>query len=352
MSETLQENQEKQLEDIKQEYLDALTQQWLATKKDLTELQGSIVSGNDELTDLISDTGIVEETLGLIPQYLLDSYISGGFFAGILSPLMLKKFFDDKQLWHIKEFRKEFVSLRKKLWKDSFSQGLQQLQEKHFNGNDFIYGEDIEVDVTDFVLDESILSQEEYDDKEPREKVIAAIDEITTINQKTPIKYKMWSRKIQWKNPTIDCSWLVSTVLDKAWFAIGDQTSRSLFKKFETKQFSAKVDNSIKVQKSVLDKTSPGDIVYWDAKNPAYKWSSWDIPSLKKWEKEYRIHHVAVVTEVFSDGRLRIFESNGKDGVTERILDPKTELTSKSKSELYISHMRYDALPVKESQTA
>lgn len=97
MSETLKKQHEEQLDDIKKDYLDALTQQWLATKKDLTELQDSIVSDN-ELTDVIKDTGIVEETIGLIPQYLLDSYISGGFFAGILSPLMLKKFFDEKQL--------------------------------------------------------------------------------------------------------------------------------------------------------------------------------------------------------------------------------------------------------------
>jgi len=52
-----------------------------------------------------------------------------------------------------------------------------------------------------------------------------------------------------------------------------------------------------------------------------------------------------MVTEKLGDGRLRIFESNGKSGVTERIVDPKNELTSKSKSELYVSHMRYDILP-------
>jgi len=55
-----------------------------------------------------------------------------------------------------------------------------------------------------------------------------------------------------------------------------------------------------------------------------------------------------MVTEKLGDGRLRVFESNGKDGVIERIVDPKNELTSKSKSALYVSHMRYDVLPRKK----
>gem|GEM_PF-1528942 len=63
---------------------------------------------------------------------------------------------------------------------------------------------------------------------------------------------------------------------------------------------------------------------------------------------KHRIHHVAMVTEKFSDGRLRVFESNGKNGVEERIIDPKNEITSKSKSALYVSHMRYDVLPRKK----
>lgn len=135
MSEILKQQQEEQLEDIKTKYLDAWTQQlFAATHKDLTALQDDIASDTGDLADVIADAGIVEETIGLIPQYLLDSYISGGVFAAIVSPLMLKNFFNDTQLLQIKEFRKEFGALSKKLGKDSFSAAdLQKMQQKHLN---------------------------------------------------------------------------------------------------------------------------------------------------------------------------------------------------------------------------
>jgi hypothetical protein len=44
MSETLKQQQEKQFDDFKAEYIDALTQQRLSTKKELKDLQDTIIS--------------------------------------------------------------------------------------------------------------------------------------------------------------------------------------------------------------------------------------------------------------------------------------------------------------------
>lgn len=352
MSETLKTQHEQQIDTFKQEYLDAITQQWLATKKELSDLQVNIVWDNEFLADAIQDSGIVEETMWAIPKYLLDTYLSGWFFSWMLAPT-LSFFFEKEQVENIKQCRKDLIVLKKTIWKDSFTQQMQHINSEYLGwASGDLYGADLDLEVTDFDLDSDILSLQEYDDKEPRERVISAIDDIKQINQDTPIWYKMGSRKIEWSNPRIDCSGLVSTVLDKAWFAVWDQTSRSLFAKFDTKQLSAKVDNSVKVQKSVLDNTKPGDIVYWNSTNSEYTWSTGAIPSIKKDGKDYRIHHVAVITDTFADGRLRIFEANGKDGVTERVINPKDVLADRSKSELYVSNMRYDALPAKRKIVA
>jgi len=245
----------------------------------------------------------------------------------------------------IEKARESLINLDKAKAKADFSEKLHNFR-KEFELDEDFYVPDEDCDGDDIVIDESKLELEEYDDNEPRDKALVAINEIKEIDKKTPIQYKMWSRLIKEPNPSVDCSGLMCDVMRRAWFAIGDQTSRSLFTKFDAKKLSSTSNWSIDAP--VFNKTEPWDLLYWDATNPSYDWKWSKIPTIDVQWTKHRIHHVAMVTEKLGDGRLRVFESNGKDGVIERIVDPKNELTSKSKSALYVSHMRYDVLPRKK----
>jgi cell wall-associated NlpC family hydrolase len=160
----------------------------------------------------------------------------------------------------------------------------------------------------------------------------------------------MGSRFIKPPKPKVDCSGLVSDILRRAWFSVWDQTSRSLFTKFNAKKLSDISNQSVDSQN--FSKIQPGDLIYWDATNPSYNWKSSKIPIINVGWQKHRIHHVAIITEKLSNGNLRILESSWTKGVVERELDPKVEFSTKSKSELYVSHMRYDALPVKKEALA
>lgn len=245
----------------------------------------------------------------------------------------------------IEKARESLMDLDKAKTKNDFSGKLSEFR-KEFQLDEDYYVPDEDCDGDDIMLDEDRLWLEDYDDRQPRDKALSAIDDIKAIDKKTPIQYKMWSRVIKEPNPSVDCSGLMCDIMRRAWFSIGDQTSRSLFTKFDAKKLSSKPHWSVDM--ASFNKTQPGDLIYWDTTNPAYDWKWTKIPTIDvKWVK-HRVHHVAMVTEKLADGRFRVFESNGKNGVVERIVDPKNELTSKSKSELYVSHMRYDALPQKK----
>lgn len=249
----------------------------------------------------------------------------------------------------IEKARESLLALdRAKIRKD-FSQKLSEFR-KEFQLDEDFYVPDEDCDGDDVVLDVDKLSLEQYDDREPREKIFDAIKQIKAIDQKTPIQYKMWSRIIKEINPSVDCSGLMCDVMRRAGFAVGDQTSRSFFTKFDAKKLSSSPEWSLHMNN--FNTMQSWDLIYWDATNPSYDWKSAKIPTISVSGEKHRIHHVAMVTEKFSDGRIRIFESNGKDGVTERIINPKVEFASKSKSELYVSHMRYDALPRKKEAVA
>lgn len=328
-------------ENDKQKNIDSLDQ----LKKDLSghfaDKIGPVaeIIGSDTIQDYFTRTGILDDIKD----------------KGIIS-LAKNQFIDNqdalKILTGLEESRKNLLHLNRQIHKTDFSQRLHDFRKEFELSENYEddYAPDEDCDGDDVVFDEDKLSSDQYDDREPRAKVFDAIKEIQEIDKKTPIKYKMWSRVIKEPNPSVDCSGLVCDIMRRSGFSIWDQTSRSLFTKFDAKKLSDIQNQSIDSQN--LSKLHPGDLIYWDATDSKYDWKSSKIPTITVEWKKHRIHHVAVVTEKLSDGRLKIFESSWSKGVVERTLDPKSEFTSKSKSELYVSHMRYDALPRRKEAVA
>jgi len=74
--------------------------------------------------------------------------------------------------------------------KADFSEKLHNFR-KEFELDEDFYVPDEDCDGDDIVIDESKLELEEYDDNEPRDKALVAINEIKEIDKKTPIQYKM-----------------------------------------------------------------------------------------------------------------------------------------------------------------
>lgn len=306
-------------------------------------LNVSLFLGEDQvdkiLDNYLSSTGIVDAIKDKVLWTALKRVLAGDHESEAEWLALYNK---------IEKAREALLALDRAKAKKDFATKLSDFR-KEFALDEEYYTPDEDCDGDDIVLDQDVLSSEQYDDKEPRSKVFDAIKEVKEIDKKTPIRYKMWSRVIKEPNPSVDCSGLVCDVMRRSWFAIGDQTSRSLFTKFDAKKLSA---STWSVDTPVFNKTQPWDLLYRDATNPSYDWKGSKIPTITVDGHKHRIHHVAIVTEKLSDWRLRIFESAGSQWVVERILDPKNELNNKSKSELYVSHMRYDALPRRKEFTA
>lgn len=339
MSNELKEQHKQQIDSARVEVVSELRDE-MHTLEENVLLNVSLFLGEDQvdkiLDNYLTNTGIVDVIKDKILWTALKRVLAGDHKSEAEWLVLYNK---------IEKARESLLALDKAKAKNNFSEKLHEFR-KEFQLDEEFYVPDEDCDGDDVVLDEDRLSLEEYDDKDPRDKALAAVNEIKEIDKKTPISYKMWSRTIKEPNPSVDCSGLMCDIMRRAWFSIGDQTSRSLFTKFDAKKLSSWPSGS--VDTNSFNKTRPWDLIYWDTTNPAYDWKASKIPTINVQWTKHRIHHVAMVTEKLSDGRLRIFESNGKSWVTERIVDPKNELTSKSKSELYVSHMRYDALPKKK----
>ncbi len=144
MPEALQKQHETQLDAFKNEYMEALSKQWAATKQELSDLQESIVSDDDNsISESIKDSGMVEETLGLIPKYFLDEYLSGWFWGWLTGPLFLKGIFDKETFQELKGLRQEMRSLKDKIGTDSFDDDLWTLKGKYLDGSDFDYSDTV-----------------------------------------------------------------------------------------------------------------------------------------------------------------------------------------------------------------
>jgi len=90
----------------------------------------------------------------------------------------------------IEKARESLLALDRAKAKKDFSQRLHDFR-KEFELDEDYYAPDEDCDGDDIALDADRLSLEQYDDREPRQKVFDAIKEVKNINEKTPIKYKM-----------------------------------------------------------------------------------------------------------------------------------------------------------------
>jgi len=90
----------------------------------------------------------------------------------------------------IEQARESLMNLDKASAKADFSTKLDAFR-KEFQLDEDYYVPDEDCDGDDIVLDEDKLKLEVYDDRKPRDKTLAAINEIKEIDKKTPISYKM-----------------------------------------------------------------------------------------------------------------------------------------------------------------
>lgn len=179
-----------------------------------------------------------------------------------------------------------------------------------------------------------------------RQAVLDGITDIQRINNLKPITYKMWARIVSDtdENPAIDCSGLICHIWRNAWFAVNSEyTTRVFFRKYNTEVLLEKGQTKASIN---LDNIKPWDLIYWNATNDAYDRSSEPIPNLMKDDKKYRIHHIALVKDIYPNtNEILIFESRYPEGVGERRLSIVHELeNTESQSELYVSRIDYNKL--------
>ncbi len=174
-------------------------------------------------------------------------------------------------------------------------------------------------------------------DSGKRGSVLKKLDEVLNYDKTHPIKYSWWGKESVASG--LDCSWLLIYTLHQAGLKSPWGDSRAIFKELTTKKIDPKDATSS------LTGIKPWDAIFWNSTDPKYHWKTGNIPTIEKGGSEYRIHHVAFVKEIWSDGKLTIVESSGSQWVEERIVDPSHELVAtKHKSELYVGHIDYDGL--------
>lgn len=193
----------------------------------------------------------------------------------------------------------------------------------------------VEQDVGEKELDEN--SPEYLSEIEKRGKVMEQAD----LFAQKKVVYKWWG----WREKTqswLDCSWLIIASMNNAWFNVPWWDSRQMFRNLkQTRKLETK-DNWIKP----LDNVKPWDLLFWNSTNPSYKWSTGQIPRVRKWDIDYRIHHVAFVKNIdYDKWKVVVVEANWSKWVVESEIDVKKELKNdKHKSELFVWTVEYSNL--------
>jgi hypothetical protein len=330
MSEVKQ--QREKFDNLASEYAERV----LANKKDtLLEL--------DALTNLINGDKdmLIESFNDLFITKATESYISGSLWSLLLVQKLKDYFKDDFSL--LESYRKDFLTLKRDLWKDIFEQRFQDLKNKLSNV------------ATQSNQSEAIENINDSDDSNPdhisenvgegRGRLLTTLDTILEEDKKNPIPYLRWGRvdPSKW----LDCSGLLYYTMDRAGFDISPFTSRTMFSQLSTSRIDYDKNGSIKKELWNIQK---GDIIFWNSIDKKYKRSTWSIPTIKKDGVPYRIHHVAFVDAIdYDKWTIDIIESNGSQWVTKNTINVKDRSENKwrKKSELYVAHMDYNTLAVK-----
>jgi hypothetical protein len=333
MSEVKQ--QREKFDNLASEYAEKV----LGSKKDtLLELDAltNLINGDkDILTESFNDLFITNAT---------ESYISGSLWSLLFVPKLKEYFQDDFSL--LESYRKDFIALKRDLWKDIFEQRFEDLKNKLSN----VIVEPNQSEIIQNTNDSLSLSSDQVseDVDEGRDKLLTTLDTILEEDKENPIPYSRWGRvdPSKW----LDCSGLLYYTMDRAGFDVSPFTSRTMFSQLPTARIDYDKNGSIKKE---LWNIQRGDIIFWNSIDKKYKRSTWAIPTTKKDGASYRIHHVAFVDAInYEQGTIDIVESNGSQWVTKNTINVKDRLENKwrKKSELYVAHMDYTMLNVKNNK--
>lgn len=277
---------------------------------------------------LLSESGTVEDylTSEWFFDHIKDKAILGMVLQRVLEQGTMQKLDAMKKKLETVKTENELTSLESEILGGVVPQQLsaEQQQEEEKKQQEF-----------SSKLDEEL---EKIDTKQ--EKLLVILDKILKYDKTNNVKYQRWGRESLKKG--LDCSWLVIYALRQIWLKEMWAEWRAMFSNLKTDKL-VKKENSSSLSENITIK--PGDLIFWDSKNPKYNFSVGSIPKIKKGDDTYRIHHVAFVKNVdYSSGKITIIESNGINWVTEREVSLEEEKKKKHKSDLYVWHVDYDAL--------
>lgn len=293
------------------------------------------------LADLFSDKkkfgwALLSET-NTIEDYMTNEWILDNIKDKVLLRMLLKNMLE-------KETMEKLDSMKEQIDMVVTKEGLESLKSSVVadwsvvasGSSSEAYVQDPKQDEIGKEIENVSKDNEKYTSR--KDKLLAILDKIIQYDKENPVKYNRWKRASlkEW----LDCSGLVIYALRQIWLKEMWATSRDMFPKLETKKISDqswKLDNNIDIK--------PWDLLFWDSKNPDYKFSTGPIPKITKDWQEYRVHHVAFVKKIDnSSGKITIVESNGKNWIVEREISPKEEMEKKHKSDLYVWSVKYDEL--------
>lgn len=316
---------EKQQENIEHKEHDnsSVDEQLLQLKKDFAKEYFAKLQWDDWSLPwlLLSETGAVED-------YLTSEWVFDSIKDKVVIWTLLQKILEKDTMDKLDAVKSKIDRVSKK----DLSKATQEI-EKIKQEVWLSVVADVPVQKDQEEVDQSI--QTIVEDKEKyssrKEKLFAILDKILDYDKKNSVKYNRWGRESL--KTGLDCSGLIIYALRQIWLKEMWWDSRAMFSSLETE----KIENN-------LDGVNPGDLIFWDSKNKDYKFSSGDIPTIKKdWEK-YRIHHVAFVKDVNNDWTITVVESNWANWVVERKISLEEEKKKKHKSDLYVGSVDYDRL--------
>jgi len=321
--------------------IDMFSSQWF-----FKQFAGDIMLGQETIFDSLFSS---EEDITKKQQEFkekIKKYLTNEWFWDLLEDkIITKKVFDMYLSWYGEKWDVLFGKLQKARELFVWAKTMEDLSvlQKEFN----LYDEDVDVSDADFYKDNpdyNWSSLEILSDR--RQAVLNNIDAIIAQDKKTPIRYKWGGRKSM--KDWLDCWWLVVYALQHAWLKVSGN-SRSLFQDFDTTKLDVDTHGAITTDTSHIQEW---DVMFWDSLDPSYKWSTGEIPPVKKDNKNYRIHHIAFVKSIDrARWIVHTVESNWANWVTENEVSVSDWLTKKwnKKSSLHVAHVDYDALETMNS---
>jgi hypothetical protein len=173
-----------------------------------------------------------------------------------------------------------------------------------------------------------------------RKDVLDRLDKIVKHDKKNPVKYARWGSTSV--NKWLDCSGLIKYTLHQAWIESPWLDSKDMFQNTTT----TKLEMNSNKWFANIESYQPGDLLFRNTTNSKYNWKNSKISKIKKDWKEYRIHHVAFIKEIYPDTwKIIIVESNWTEWLIQREIDYDYELNkSAHKSEIFAGKVNYDNL--------